>query len=254
MTRGELLEIVGVTKHFGAEPVLRDIDVSVAEGEVVCLIGPSGSGKSTLLRCINGLLAPDGGHVLLDGEIVGRVVRGGKLHDMPKKQLLAQRRQFGVVFQHFELFPHLTALKNLTLAPLLHRDLEPAEADEQALAILERVGLKGREHSYPGHMSGGQQQRVAIARALMQRPRVMLFDEPTSALDPELVGEVLRVMRELATDGMTMVVVTHEMRFAREVCDRVVFLADGRVHEAGVPTEFFDRPRTDRARAFLSQF
>ncbi|MET7996053.1 amino acid ABC transporter ATP-binding protein [Amycolatopsis sp. NPDC005232] len=252
-TRADLLEIVGVGKSYGEAKILDGVDVTLGEGQVACLIGPSGSGKSTLLRCINGLLTPDEGHVLLDGEIIGRVVRGGKLHDMPRKKLLEQRRRFGVVFQHFELFPHLTALGNLTLAPLLHGELEREEAEERGLAILERVGLKHRAHAHPVQLSGGQQQRVAIARALMQRPDVMLFDEPTSALDPELVGEVLRVMRELAADGMTMVVVTHEMRFAREVGDQVVFLADGKVVEAGPPAEFFDNPRTDRARAFLRQ-
>ncbi|MEU8633126.1 amino acid ABC transporter ATP-binding protein [Amycolatopsis sp. NPDC048633] len=248
-----LLEVVGVSKSFGDTPVLDAVDFSLAEGAVACLIGPSGSGKSTLLRCVNGLLTPDRGHVLLDGEIVGREVRGGKLHELPRKRLLAQRRRFGVVFQHFELFPHLTALGNLTLAPLLHRVHTREEAEERALGILDRVGLKDRAHHHPGQLSGGQQQRVAIARALMQQPDVMLFDEPTSALDPELVGEVLRAMRELAADGMTMVVVTHEMRFARDVSDQVVFLADGHVLEAGPPGEFFEAPRTERARAFLRQ-
>jgi polar amino acid transport system ATP-binding protein len=253
MREPALLEVVGVTKSFGDHPVLTEVDVSVAEGEVACLIGPSGSGKSTLLRCMNGLLTPETGHVLLDGEIVGREVRGGRLHDLGKRELLAQRRRFGMVFQRFELFPHLTALQNLTMVPLLHKTLPAAEAETRARALLERVGLAAKADSHPGQLSGGQQQRVAIARALMQRPEVMLFDEPTSALDPELVGEVLRVMRELADEGMTMVVVTHEMRFAREVADQVVFLADGRVQETGPPEEFFTRPRTERARAFLSQ-
>jgi polar amino acid transport system ATP-binding protein len=250
-TAASLLEVVSVSKSFGGTEVLRGIDLSLSQGKVACLIGPSGSGKSTLLRCVNGLLTPDGGHVLLDGEIVGKTVRGDRLHDLPRKELLRQRRRFGMVFQHFELFPHLTVRKNLTLAPLLHKELTEDAANQRASELLARVGLTGKEDSFPGHLSGGQQQRVAIARALMLTPQLMLFDEPTSALDPELVDEVLSVMRELAAEGMTMVVVTHEMRFAREVADQVVFMAEGRVQETGDPREFFDNPTTDRARTFL---
>ena len=246
-----LLEVLSVKKSFGDNVVLDGIDMSVEQGEVVCLLGPSGSGKSTLLRCMNGLLTPESGHVLLDGVLVGQVVKNGKLHEMPTKVLGEQRRQFGVVFQHFELFPHLTVMKNLTLAPQLHKQMNAQEATARAAAILERVGLGGKADSFPGHLSGGQQQRVAIARALMLTPQVMLFDEPTSALDPELVGDVLKVMRELAADGMTMVVVTHEMGFAREVADRVIFMAEGSIVEEGKPDDFFDNPQTERARSFL---
>jgi polar amino acid transport system ATP-binding protein len=248
-----LLEVLKVTKSFGSTPVLDGIDFEVNQGEVVCLIGPSGSGKSTLLRCINGLLVPDSGHVLLEQVLVGQVVKNDLLHEMPKKVAREQRKKFGVVFQHFELFPHLTVLKNLTLAPTLHGDLSDEEARATGMALLARVGLGDKAESYPGHLSGGQQQRVAIARALMMKPQVMLFDEPTSALDPELVGEVLKVMRELADEGMTMIIVTHEMAFAREVADRVIFMAEGSIVESGKPAEFFDHPKTDRARTFLSR-
>jgi len=246
-----LLEVMDLRKNFGSNRVLDGVDLSVDEREVVCLLGPSGSGKSTLLRCVTGLLTPEHGHVLLDGVLVGRVVKKNKLHDMPKKALLRQRKSFGVVFQHFELFPHLTVMKNLTLAPTVNGDLSDSAARARGIELLERVGLADKADSYPGHLSGGQQQRVAIARALMLMPKVMLFDEPTSALDPELVGDVLKVMRELAREGMTMVVVTHEMGFAREVADRVVFMAEGKVVETGKPDEFFDNPKTGRARAFL---
>jgi polar amino acid transport system ATP-binding protein len=247
------VDLWGVELSYGTNHVLKGIDLSVADGEVVCVIGPSGSGKSTLLRLVNALLLPDRGHVLLDGELVGRRVRGGRLHPMPERGVRAQRKKIGMVFQQFELFPHLTVMQNLCLAPVLHKDLTADQARERAESLLARVGLSDKHASYPGRLSGGQQQRVAIARALMPDPGVMLFDEPTSALDPELVGEVLAVMRELAGEGITMLVVTHELRFARDVADRIVFMDDGVVLEDGAPADVLDRPRSERARAFLER-
>jgi polar amino acid transport system ATP-binding protein len=246
MSRVELRRIV---KSFGEVDVLRGVDLDVAEGEVVCLVGPSGSGKSTLLRCVNALELPDSGHVLVDGDLMGFRAEGDRLHPLPAKRVQAQRRGIGMVFQSFNLFGHLTVWDNLLLASRLAGKADP----EQARRLLDRVGLGDRGDSYPGMLSGGQQQRVAIARALMTGPRLMLFDEPTSALDPELVGEVLAVMRELAADGMTMMVVTHEMQFAREVADRVVFMADGVVVEENTPAAFLDAPTSERARSFLGQ-
>ncbi|UKD57075.1 amino acid ABC transporter ATP-binding protein [Amycolatopsis sp. FU40] len=245
------VDIVNVHKHFGAQDVLSGIDMQVRQGEVVCLLGPSGSGKTTLLRCINGLAMPDQGHVSVDGALIGRKVRNGKLHDLTGKESAAQRARIGMVFQHFNLFPHLTVLDNLVLGPRTLKLKTSAELERHARELLDRVGLADRAAAYPAQLSGGQQQRVAIARALMMNPDLMLFDEPTSALDPQRVGEVLETMRSLAQDGMTMVVVTHEMTFARQAADRVVFMADGKVVEDSPPREFFDSPSTERARAFL---
>ncbi|MWA04877.1 ATP-binding cassette domain-containing protein [Actinomadura sp. LD22] len=247
------VDLWGVELSYGTEQVLKGVDLSVADGEVVCVIGPSGAGKSTLLRLVNALLLPDRGHVLLDGELVGRRARGGRLHAMPERDVRVQRKKIGMVFQKFELFPHMTVMQNLCLAPVIHKDLTPAQARERATALLARVGLADKHDSYPGRLSGGQQQRVAIARALMPDPGVLLFDEPTSALDPELVGEVLSVMRELASEGITMIIVTHELRFARDVADRIVFMDGGVVVEEGVPAEVLDRPRSERVRTFLER-
>jgi polar amino acid transport system ATP-binding protein len=244
------VEFVGVTKALGGNPVLNDISLTVPEGEVVCLLGPSGAGKSTLIKCVNGLVAPDTGNVIVDGTIVGRTFRNGVLRPMKAKEFEQQRRGIGMVFQQFNLFPHLTVSQNLLLSPRLWGEPR-AELRERAASLLQKVGLSDKADAYPRHLSGGQQQRVAIARALMMKPKLMLFDEPTSALDPELVGEVLATMRLLASEGMTMIVVTHEIGFAREVATRVVFMADGTVVEQSDPDSFFSAPQTDRARAFL---
>ncbi|MCK6459225.1 MAG: amino acid ABC transporter ATP-binding protein [Planctomycetes bacterium] len=228
-----------VTRRFGTVTALEEVDLDVAKGEVVVLIGPSGSGKSTLLRCVNALERPDAGEVLLGGERV----------DAARKDIDRLRAETGMVFQHFNLFPHLTAIGNVALAPRLVR----GQGDARARALLERVGLSDKADVYPDMLSGGQKQRVAIARALAMEPIAMLFDEPTSALDPEMVGEVLAVMRDLARDGMTMLVASHEMGFAREVAHRVVFMDGGRIVETGAPGDVFERPRHDRTRAFLSK-
>jgi len=243
----------GLRKSFGRAEVLRGIDLSVARQEVVCIIGPSGSGKSTLLRCINHLEKINAGRLWVGGELVGYRERGGKLYELREREICAKRAQIGMVFQQFNLFPHMTALENVTEAPIRVKGIPKAHAAEQAARLLDRVGLAGKAGAYPRQLSGGQQQRVAIARALAMEPKLMLFDEPTSALDPELVGEVLGVMRDLATSGMTMIVVTHEMAFAREVGDRLVFMDDGVVVEAGQPAEVLSRPQHERTRAFLSK-
>ncbi|MCQ9163740.1 amino acid ABC transporter ATP-binding protein [Arthrobacter sp. STN4] len=243
--------IVNIHKHFGGTEILKGINLNVAQGEVVCLLGPSGSGKSTLLRCINGLVMPDQGHVSVGGELIGRSVRKGKLHDLSGREASKQRERIGMVFQQFNLFPHLSSLDNLLLGPLTLKRQKPAALKKRAVELLGKVGLADRVNAFPAQLSGGQQQRVAIARALMMDPRLMLFDEPTSALDPELVGEVLDTMRTLAQEGMTMVVVTHEMNFARQVADRVVFMADGKVVEDSSPLSFFENPKSERARSFL---
>ncbi|WP_018762585.1 amino acid ABC transporter ATP-binding protein [Arthrobacter sp. 135MFCol5.1] len=245
------VDVVNVHKSFGDNEVLTGIDMQVGQGEVVCLLGPSGSGKSTLLRCINGLVMPDKGHVAVGGNLIGRKVRDGKLHDLRGREASVQRERMGMVFQQFNLFPHLDVRDNLMLGPRAHRLAGKAELEEKARQLLNKVGLGNRADAYPSQLSGGQQQRVAIARALMMEPELMLFDEPTSALDPELVGEVLDTMRSLAEEGMTMIVVTHEMTFARGVADRVVFMADGRIVEDTRPEIFFDNPETERARSFL---
>jgi ABC-type polar amino acid transport system ATPase subunit len=237
----EVVRVESLVKSFGDHVVLDGIDLSVATGEVLVVIGPSGSGKSTLLRCINLLEPIDSGRIYVEGlEITGR---GAKVSEI--------RQRIGIVFQQFNLFPHLKAIDNLTLAARRIKKMPRKEAEARAHELLRRVGLDEKAESYPHQLSGGQQQRVAIARALMMRPRVMLFDEVTSALDPELVGEVLVVMRDLARDGMTMLVVTHEMQFAREVGDRVLFMDDGRIVEQGKPTDVLDRPREERTRRFL---
>jgi polar amino acid transport system ATP-binding protein len=251
-----LVRIRGLGKSFGLHRVLDGIDLDVREGEVTVLLGPSGSGKSTLLRCVNHLEKPDAGFVEVAGELIGyRYDRsrnhGGRLHELRHRQVTRQRARIGMVFQQFNLFGHLTVLENIIEGPVA-AGVPRRQAVATASELLDRVGLAGREGSYPRQMSGGQQQRVAIARALALRPRLMLFDEPTSALDPELVGEVLSVIRDLATRGMTMIVVTHEIGFAREVADTVVFLDGGRVVESGPPASVLTSPAHQRARAFLA--
>ncbi|MEV5707619.1 amino acid ABC transporter ATP-binding protein [Actinoallomurus sp. NPDC052274] len=248
-----MIDLRGIRKSFDSVQILKGIDYSVSRGSVSCLIGPSGSGKSTLLRCINGLQLADGGEVWVDGELIGLRIEGDHLVPLPEKELADQRRQIGMVFQRFNLFPHMTALDNVMAGPLRVHRAAKAETRELAMSLLERVGLAARSDYYPNELSGGQQQRVAIARALAMRPKVMLFDEPTSALDPELVGEVLSVMRDLAAEGMTMIVVTHEMGFARDVADHVCFMDDGVIAEEGPPETVLTRPRTARAREFLRQ-
>jgi general L-amino acid transport system ATP-binding protein len=238
-----MIEMRGVGKWFGRFQVLKDIDLSVAQGEKIVVCGPSGSGKSTLVRLVNALEPYQAGRVVVDG-----IELGGD-----PKAIEAIRREVGMVFQSFNLFPHLTALQNLTLAPMWVRRMPKTEAEALALQLLERVRIAEQAHKYPAQLSGGQQQRVAIARALAMRPKIMLFDEPTSALDPEMIKEVLDVMVELAAEGMTMLVVTHEMGFARTVADRVVFMDRGEIVESAPPKTFFEAPRTDRARLFLSQ-
>ena len=247
-----LVRVRGLRKSFGSHRVLDGVDLDVAEGSVTVLLGPSGSGKSTLLRCVNHLERPDAGFVEVAGEIVGYRHRDGRLHELPAREVTRQRSRVGMVFQQFNLFPHLTVLENLIEAPVSVRGVPRGQAVTSALGLLARVGLAGRENAYPRELSGGQQQRVAIARALAMEPRLLLFDEPTSALDPELVGEVLAVIRDLAESGMTMIVVTHEIGFAREVADTAVFLDGGRIVESGAPADVLDRPGNDRARAFLS--
>ncbi|WP_329013283.1 amino acid ABC transporter ATP-binding protein [Streptomyces sp. NBC_00690] len=250
-----VLRARGVRKRFGDIEVLRGIDLEVRTGEVLCVIGPSGSGKSTLLRCFNHLERIEAGRIWVDGELVGYEQHGptrGVLRERRPRDVRRQRERIGMVFQRFHLFPHRTALQNVMEGPITVKRLPRARAERQAVELLDRVGLADRADHYPAQLSGGQQQRVAIARALAMEPTLMLFDEPTSALDPELVGEVLGVMRDLARSGMTMIVVTHEMGFAREVADRVVFMDEGAVVEAGRPDELFTDPRHERTRAFLS--
>ena len=242
-----------VYKNFGRLEVLRGINLKVARGEVMCIIGPSGGGKSTLLRCINHLEKIDGGRLWVDGELVGYRQHRGKLYELRDREVCAKRAEIGMVFQRFNLFPHMTALQNVIEAPIHVKGVPRAEASELASQLLERAGLKEKVHAYPNQLSGGQQQRVAIARALAMKPKLMLFDEPTSALDPELVGEVLDVMRDLARSGMTMVVVTHEMGFAREVGDTLVFMDQGLVVETGRPRDVLGNPHHERTRTFLSK-
>lgn len=242
-----------VCKNFGSLRVLKGIDLEVAAGEVLCLVGPSGSGKSTFLRCINHLERVDAGRLYVDGELVGYREKGDKLYEISPKQAARQRRDIGMVFQHFNLFLHRTALENVIEAPMLVKGQSRGEATERARDLLAKVGLAAKTDAYPAQLSGGQQQRVAIARALAMDPKLMLFDEPTSALDPELVGEVLGVMRDLADAGMTMVVVTHEMGFAREVADTVAFMDDGVVVESGKPADVLRSPSHQRTKDFLSK-
>jgi polar amino acid transport system ATP-binding protein len=246
-----MVELRGVRKSFGALEVLRGVDLTVRRGEVTVLLGPSGSGKSTLLRVINHLEKVDTGHVLVDGELMGYRRSGNRLHELPERHVLRQRTHIGFVFQSFNLFPHLTVLENVVEAPVSAQGRDRGAATTHARELLDRVGLADKADEYPRRLSGGQQQRVAIARALALRPKLVLFDEPTSALDPELVGEVLDVMRDLARSGTTMVVVTHEIGFAREAADTVVFLDAGRVVEQGPPAQVLDAPREERTRAFL---
>lgn len=241
----------GVRKNFGDVEVLRGIDLRVAQGEVLCLIGPSGSGKSTFLRCVNHLERVDAGRLYVRDRLVGYEERGGRIHELSDKAVAQQRRDIGMVFQRFNLFPHMTALQNVMEAPVRVAGERKEVARRRALALLTRVGLADKCDSYPSQLSGGQQQRVAIARALAMEPELMLFDEPTSALDPELVGEVLDVMRALARDGMTMIVVTHEMGFAREVCDSLAFMDGGVVVESGPPEAVIGSPRHERTQAFV---
>jgi polar amino acid transport system ATP-binding protein len=248
-----LVHAVNVTKAFGRNEVLKGIDMDVRKGEVVCLLGPSGSGKTTFLRCINQLETIDGGRIWVDGELMGYADRGGRLHRLHDKEIAAQRRDIGMVFQRFNLFPHLTAVGNVMEGPLQVKREKKGVARARALELLARVGLADKEKAYPAQLSGGPQQRVAIARALAMDPKLMLFDEPTSALDPELVGEVLDVMRGLAKEGMTMIVVTHEMAFARDVADRVVFMDGGVVVEQGPPSECIDNPQHARTKRFLQR-
>ena len=243
----------GVRKSFGAVEVLKGISLEVERGQVLCVIGPSGSGKSTFIRCINHLEKIDGGRLLLDGELVGYRRSGDKLHELRDSEVAKRREDIGMVFQQFNLFPHMTVLQNLIEAPTKVRRRSKDKAVETARRLLTQVGLAEMENSYPRQLSGGQQQRVAIARALAMEPKLMLFDEPTSALDPELVGEVLDVMRELAKGGMTMVVVTHEMGFAREVADQLVFIDGGVVVESGDPRAMLANPQHERTKAFLSK-
>ncbi|GIF05822.1 amino acid ABC transporter ATP-binding protein [Actinoplanes siamensis] len=249
----EMVRAENVHKSFGSLEVLKGVDLTVSQGGVSCVLGPSGSGKSTFLRCINHLEEINAGRILVDGELVGYRERGGKLHELSERDVARQRQSIGMVFQRFNLFPHMTVLHNVMEAPCRVKRENRAEVRDRALGLLERVGLADKVGSYPGQLSGGQQQRVAIARALAMRPKVMLFDEPTSALDPELVGEVLEVMKGLARDGMTMIVVTHEIGFAREVADEVVFMDGGVVVEKGPPGEVIANPRQERTKAFLSK-
>jgi polar amino acid transport system ATP-binding protein len=242
-----------VHKNFGALTVLKGIDLTVQRGDVMCLVGPSGSGKTTFLRCINHLERVNAGRLYVDGVLVGYEERGNKLHELHPRVAAKQRREIGMVFQHFNLFPHMTALENITEAPIRVKNQPKDKAAANARRLLDQVGLGEKAKAYPAQLSGGQQQRIAIARALAMDPKLMLFDEPTSALDPELVGEVLDVMKQLAQGGMTMVVVTHEMGFAREVADELVFMDDGAVVEHGKPREILANPKHERTKAFLSK-
>jgi polar amino acid transport system ATP-binding protein len=248
-----MVEALGVRKRYGDTEVLKGIDLTVDNGEVVSLLGPSGSGKSTFLRCINHLERIDGGEISVNGHLVGYRRHNGKKYELRPSEVAAARRDVGMVFQRFNLFPHRTAVENVMEAPVFVKRQDKQAARKQALALLDRVGLADRSGAYPAMLSGGQQQRVAIARALAMEPALMLFDEPTSALDPELVGEVLEVMKGLALDGMTMIVVTHEIGFAREVCNRLVFMDGGVIVEAGPPAEVLANPRHERTKTFLSK-
>jgi glutamate transport system ATP-binding protein len=240
---GHLVELASVRKSFGDNLVLDDVDLRIDRGAAVVVAGPSGSGKSTMLRCINGLESIDGGTIRFDGRAV----------ESTGREIYGIRAQIGMVFQQFNLFPHMTVLENITLGPLEVGDITREESKRRASDLLERVGIPEKADDYPADLSGGQQQRVAIARAMAVEPKLMLFDEPTSALDPEMIREVLDVMRDLAREGMTMVVVTHEMGFAREVCDRLVFIDEGRIVEEGTPDEFFNHTRSDRAKEFVDK-
>jgi polar amino acid transport system ATP-binding protein len=253
MTSVPMVSASGVCKSYAGIEVLRGVDLTVNRGEVTCLIGPSGSGKSTFLRCINHLEKHDAGELRVDGDLVGYEARNGKLYELNDKRICQKRSEIGMVFQRFNLFQHLTVLENLTIGQIKVRGQSTDRAKAKARELLDRVGLDNKEKHYPSQLSGGQQQRVAIARALAMEPKLMLFDEPTSALDPELVGEVLDVMKDLAQSGMTMVVVTHEMGFAREVADTVYFLDGGVIEESGNPREVLSAPSSERLKSFLSK-
>ena len=244
---------VGILKRFGDHEVLKGIDLEVSHGEVLCILGPSGSGKSTLLRCINHREVPDGGYAWVDGQIIGYELQGDRLHELPVRRLRAQQSQLGMVFQHFNLFAHRTVLGNVIEGPMVVRRLPREAAVKRAMELLDMVGMAEKAGAWPSQLSGGQKQRVAIARALAMEPRVMLFDEPTSALDPDLVGEVLEVMRRLAASGTTMIVVTHEIGFAREVADRVVVMIDGEIRESGPAAQVLADPADPRVRSFLGR-
>ncbi|BBP77133.1 amino acid ABC transporter ATP-binding protein [Pseudomonas gingeri NCPPB 3146 = LMG 5327] len=247
-----IVKAVSLNKYYDSFHALKDVSIEVEQGEVLCIIGPSGSGKSTLLRCVNQLEKIDKGGLWVDGELVGYRIAGNKLHELNEAQIARQRLATGMVFQRFNLFPHMTVLENIIEGPVQVLKRSPKESVEEALELLARVGLADKRNSYPIELSGGQQQRVAIARALAMRPKLMLFDEPTSALDPELVGEVLSVMRDLARTGMTMIVVTHELGFAREVSNRMVFMDGGQIVEEGSPEEILINPQNPRTQSFIS--
>ncbi|QOQ39828.1 amino acid ABC transporter ATP-binding protein [Trueperella pecoris] len=248
-----MVEVRDVHKFFDDLHVLRGVSFDVARGSVTTILGPSGSGKSTILRCVNVLETIQAGAITVDGQLMGYAVKGGKLHDLTEKEIAAQRSRIGMVFQRFNLFPHMTALENVMEAPIQVKGMSKAEAKKRAQELLAQVGLADRADHYPSELSGGQQQRVAIARALAMDPELMLFDEPTSALDPELVGEVLAVMQNLAAQGMTMIVVTHEIGFAREVSDQVILMDEGQIVEAGTPAQIFDNPTHPRTKDFLAK-
>lgn len=248
-----MITIENISKSFGNLQVLKDVSLNVKPAEVVVIIGPSGSGKSTLLRCINYLEKIDSGEIFISGELMGKKRVNGELKEAPSTEVYRMRAEIGMVFQRFNLFPHKTVLQNLMEAPILVKKASKEDAQKRALTLLDKVGLSNKADAYPAHLSGGQQQRVAIARALAMEPKIMLFDEPTSALDPELVGEVLAVMKDLAREGMTMVVVTHEMAFAKEVADRVLFMDDGKIMEEGTPQEIFTAPKSPRTKEFLAK-
>lgn len=248
-----LLRIVDLHKSFGDLEVLKGVSIDVAKGEKLSIIGPSGSGKTTLLRCINYLEKPSAGHIYVDDTLIGEKQVNGEYVHLSDRELAAERAEIGFVFQRFNLFPHLTALDNVTVAPRRVLGTNKAEAEQQAMAMLEKVGMAHKAAEYPERLSGGQQQRVAIARALAMQPKLMLFDEATSALDPELIGEVLKVIRELAEEGRTMIMVTHEIHFAEEISDRVIFMDGGYIVEQGPPHEIFSNPSHERTRTFLRQ-
>jgi len=248
-----MVKMEKVCKSFGSLQVLKNIDFEVSKGEVVCIIGPSGSGKSTLLRCLNHLERITSGRVYIDGELIDERVAGKDQLKISQKKISEVCAELGMVFQRFNLFPHMTALENVIEAPVTVKKVPRQEATEYAFELLKKVGLEDKKNEYPSRLSGGQQQRVAIARALAMKPRIMLFDEPTSALDPELVGEVLEVMKDLAGEGMTMLVVTHEMGFAREVGSRVIFMDNGEIKEEGTPEDIFANPKNERTRSFLQK-
>lgn len=251
-SRAPMVRLENIHKNFGSLAVLRGVSLEVNPGEVLCLLGPSGSGKSTLLRCINHLEQINAGRIYVDGELIGYEQRGDQLYEISDRDAAAQRAKIGMVFQSFNLFSHRTVLDNIMEAPVHVKKVPVEQARKRAMELLERVGLAHKAEAYPVQLSGGQQQRVAIARAVAMEPKLMLFDEPTSALDPELVGEVLQVMQDLAAEGMTMIVVTHEIGFAREVADRIVFMAEGTIIESGSPSEVLDHPRQQRTQEFLS--